>query len=188
VSGTPPLSYGCHWDISRLSAQLEATEYPKRPTKEKTPNQLKLESARPGVISNSHLFKSQQFRNHRSFLLGGHKTTEQTKVLSQSDVYSLLKPRSIRPIMPGPGLDYIGTSMLLSPHQEPGIAVAAPGAPAPPYAPAQAQMTQMDIETGSEKICRFCMEPGGAGSCGVYPHGILHYWRRNAGCRCSLHA
>ena len=38
--------------------------------------------------------------------------------------------------------------------------MAAPYAPAPPYTPAQAQMTQMDIETGSEKSCRLCwMEP-----------------------------
>ncbi len=48
--------------------------------------QLKLELARPawpgpGVISNAHPFKSQQFRNHRSFLLVGTRQ-EQTKVLS----------------------------------------------------------------------------------------------------------
>ena len=41
--------------------------------------ELKLESARPGVISNSHLFKSQNYRNLRDFSFGEHKTTEQIK-------------------------------------------------------------------------------------------------------------
>ena len=42
----------------------------------------------PGHLE-SHLFKSQNYRNLRDFSFGEHKTTEQTKVtvLSQSDVY-----------------------------------------------------------------------------------------------------
>jgi hypothetical protein len=59
-------------------------------------NELKLESARPGVDrleSLAHLFKSQINRNLREFsLVGTFETTEQTKVqdavLSESDVYS----------------------------------------------------------------------------------------------------
>jgi hypothetical protein len=50
-------------------------------------NELKLESARTGDISNHIFSESQQFRKARSFLCGEHKTTEQTKVLSESDVY-----------------------------------------------------------------------------------------------------
>jgi hypothetical protein len=56
-------------------------------TRRRQQPELKLVSARPGVISNHHLFTSQQFRKARSFLCGEHKTTEQTKVLSESDIY-----------------------------------------------------------------------------------------------------
>jgi hypothetical protein len=37
--------------------------------------------------SRMHLFKSQDNRNLREISFGGHKTTEQTRVLSESDVY-----------------------------------------------------------------------------------------------------
>ncbi len=50
-------------------------------------SELKLESARPGVISNAHPFKSQTVRNLRSFLSVG---TKQQSRLKYSPAFALV--------------------------------------------------------------------------------------------------
>jgi hypothetical protein len=56
---------------------------------------LKLESSRPGIISNHIFSRAKINRQARRFSFGEHKTTEQTKVLSESDVDSASESASV---------------------------------------------------------------------------------------------